>query len=151
MSAEIRAIANPAPWATTLDRLAAAELPRTDWSALVPVAAPVPWPVVSLHALPGKPTHCPAGHPYTPENTYTYPVSGRRACKACRRAWQAARRRRQATSPTPPASRPHPPDTPDRAAREPLPAPRPLPPPGSDLARAKARIAARRERLRGVA
>lgn len=28
-------------------------------------------------------TECKSGHPFTPENTYTYP-SGKRACKACR-------------------------------------------------------------------
>lgn len=27
-------------------------------------------------------THCPKGHPYTPENTYTY--RGRRLCRTCR-------------------------------------------------------------------
>lgn len=29
-------------------------------------------------------THCPAGHEYTPDNTYLYP-DGRRRCIACRR------------------------------------------------------------------
>lgn len=30
-------------------------------------------------------THCPSGHEYTPENTYTYP-SGYRYCRSCRKA-----------------------------------------------------------------
>ena len=29
-------------------------------------------------------THCPAGHPYSPENTYITP-SGKRMCRTCRR------------------------------------------------------------------
>jgi hypothetical protein len=28
------------------------------------------------------PSHCPSGHPWTPENTHTYP-SGKRRCEAC--------------------------------------------------------------------
>lgn len=35
-------------------------------------------------------TNCPAGHPYTPENTYTYP-GGNRACNECRRAYRETR------------------------------------------------------------
>jgi hypothetical protein len=31
-------------------------------------------------------THCPAGHEYTPENTYRAPGSGKRYCLACRAA-----------------------------------------------------------------
>ena len=31
-----------------------------------------------------KRTHCPAGHPYSPENTYR--LAGRRYCRACRSA-----------------------------------------------------------------
>ncbi len=34
-------------------------------------------------------THCPAGHLYTPENTYTHPT-GQRVCRACRRRQQLA-------------------------------------------------------------
>jgi hypothetical protein len=33
-----------------------------------------------------------AGHPYTPENTYIAPGTGRRSCITCRRETQAARR-----------------------------------------------------------
>jgi hypothetical protein len=29
-------------------------------------------------------THCPTGHPYTPENTVVYPSEGRRRCRTCR-------------------------------------------------------------------
>jgi hypothetical protein len=32
-------------------------------------------------------THCPQGHEYSDDNTYTYP-DGRRDCKACRRSSQ---------------------------------------------------------------
>lgn len=32
-------------------------------------------------------THCPQGHPYTPENTYVYP-RGNRSCRECRRAYR---------------------------------------------------------------
>ena len=38
-------------------------------------------------AMPGRnnslKTHCPRGHEYTPENTYRYATSGRRACRTC--------------------------------------------------------------------
>jgi hypothetical protein len=37
-----------------------------------------------------KRTHCPQGHPYTPENTYRYPVSGDRKCRICRTAQRRA-------------------------------------------------------------
>lgn len=33
-------------------------------------------------------THCPAGHPYDDENTYTTPGRVHRACRACRREYQ---------------------------------------------------------------
>lgn len=32
-------------------------------------------------------THCPKGHPYTPENTYVRRPSGKRGCRICRRSW----------------------------------------------------------------
>lgn len=32
-------------------------------------------------------THCPQGHAYTPENTYSYP-GGNRACRECRRIYR---------------------------------------------------------------
>ena len=38
-----------------------------------------------------RPTHCPQGHEYTPENTYTHP-QGWRACRACLRAHDRRRR-----------------------------------------------------------
>jgi len=41
-----------------------------------------------------KKTHCPQGHPYTAENTYT--TRGRRHCKACNRASCKDRRGRKA-------------------------------------------------------
>lgn len=40
-------------------------------------------------------THCPAGHEYTPANTYTNP-SGFRLCKICRRSHTATYRSRRA-------------------------------------------------------
>lgn len=48
-----------------------------------------------------RPTHCPKGHEFTPENTYASPRGGagqtvRRRCRTCKRAyiraWKAARR-----------------------------------------------------------
>lgn len=42
-------------------------------------------------------THCPAGHEYTPENTYTFPSDGavnRRRCRTCRIAQSTANRKR---------------------------------------------------------
>jgi hypothetical protein len=38
-------------------------------------------------------THCSNGHPFTPENTYTPPSRGGRACRTCQR--EAMRRLRQ--------------------------------------------------------
>lgn len=43
-----------------------------------------------LHFMASK-TSCPQGHPYTEENTYTYPT-GRRACHECRRAYREEHR-----------------------------------------------------------
>lgn len=40
-------------------------------------------------------THCPAGHEYTPENTYVYKKG--RTCRTCRRGAQAAFRERRAS------------------------------------------------------
>lgn len=42
------------------------------------------------HAMANR-THCPQGHPYSPENTYRYP-QGRRACNECRRAYRESHR-----------------------------------------------------------
>jgi hypothetical protein len=36
-------------------------------------------------------THCDRGHEFTEANTYTYPLTGRRRCRACRRGdWKTA-------------------------------------------------------------
>jgi hypothetical protein len=46
-------------------------------------------------------THCPSGHPFTPENTYYHP-EGYRACRACGREAQrryAARKRAKENMP----------------------------------------------------
>lgn len=40
-------------------------------------------------------TECINGHPYTPENTYRSPKTGRRQCNICR-SWAERRRRRRA-------------------------------------------------------
>lgn len=39
----------------------------------------------SPHAKNKRKTHCPAGHPYSRENTYYPPGTRYRACKSCRR------------------------------------------------------------------
>lgn len=36
-------------------------------------------------------THCPAGHPYSDENTYVTPSTGDRTCRACARARRGGR------------------------------------------------------------
>lgn len=41
---------------------------------------------------PGLEPHCSRGHPYTPENTYTYPDGKKRLCRTCSRAWHKARK-----------------------------------------------------------
>ncbi|GAA1404148.1 hypothetical protein GCM10009600_13480 [Oerskovia paurometabola] len=45
-------------------------------------------------------THCPAGHEYTPENTYRFPSDNRarRRCRACRIARSTAWKQRAAAS-----------------------------------------------------
>lgn len=40
---------------------------------------------ISPPALNARKTHCSRGHEFTPESTYTYPVSGKRTCRECRR------------------------------------------------------------------
>lgn len=57
---------------------------------------------------PGKRTHCPEGHPYDEENTYTKP-SGQRECRACHRQRQRERWREKHGEPTDqgPVSRTH--------------------------------------------
>lgn len=49
------------------------------------------------HSRDGESDALPQGHPYTPENTYTYP-RGSRACRECRRIYREvnADRRREA-------------------------------------------------------
>ncbi|MEL7978352.1 hypothetical protein AAG589_20975 [Isoptericola sp. F-RaC21] len=51
-------------------------------------------------SLPGQnqraKTHCPKGHPYTPENTYRF-ADGRRRCRRCRLDRAAAAKRTRAT------------------------------------------------------
>lgn len=44
----------------------------------------------SLAAQRARTTHCPAGHAYTPENTYVQPSSGQRSCRVCRQARDVA-------------------------------------------------------------
>jgi hypothetical protein len=97
MSATFFAITSPAPWATTLDRLAAAELPRTDWSSLEPLGetgryrfAPPPTPGRSSPQR--QRTHCPKGHPYDEANTYVN-RQGNRECRACHRERHRRRQR----------------------------------------------------------
>lgn len=43
----------------------------------------------SLTAANARKTHCPAGHEYTPENTYANPTAGR-ICRTCQRRQSAA-------------------------------------------------------------
>lgn len=45
---------------------------------------------VSPAAQRARRTHCPAGHEFTPENTYTQPSSGQRKCRTCVRDRAAA-------------------------------------------------------------
>ena len=45
---------------------------------------------------------CPAGHKYTPENTYIQ-AKGSRRCRACNREQMQAKRAQQKPAPTPPA------------------------------------------------
>lgn len=40
-------------------------------------------------------THCKQGHEYTPENTHTDPLTGRRRCRVCARVVDARRRQRR--------------------------------------------------------
>ena len=48
-------------------------------------------------------THCPHGHEYTPENTYTYYKPHlMRCCKTCAKARNRDRQRRHPTAPPPP-------------------------------------------------
>lgn len=49
---------------------------------------------VSLAAQRAQRTHCPAGHEYTPENTYVQPTSGQRRCRTCKRHRDRVSRRR---------------------------------------------------------
>lgn len=39
---------------------------------------------VSPHAENARKTHCPKGHEYSEENTYTHPSTGYRQCRKCR-------------------------------------------------------------------
>jgi len=41
---------------------------------------------VGFTAVNAKKTHCPKGHAYDEANTYKYPKSGARYCRACKRA-----------------------------------------------------------------
>jgi hypothetical protein len=43
-------------------------------------------------------THCPRGHEYTGENTYTNPSTGARHCRACRRDWANTPARKKAAT-----------------------------------------------------
>jgi hypothetical protein len=137
MSATFFAITSPAPWATTLDRLAAAELPRTDWSSLEPLGetgryrfAPPPTPGRSSPQR--QRTHCPKGHPYDEANTYVTP-RGWRQCRTCNRAHYRAyyHRHYRATGPRrvappqPPEPPPPPPPPDARHGRPGLPWPHP--------------------------
>lgn len=45
----------------------------------------------TLHAAQRALTHCKHGHEFTPENTYIWPKTGRRICRACRRAIDSRR------------------------------------------------------------
>jgi hypothetical protein len=57
----------------------------------------VPEPLVERQKR-GHPDHCPAGHPWSEENSYFYP-NGDRECRVCRR--EGAKRRRNAKRTTP--------------------------------------------------
>jgi hypothetical protein len=46
----------------------------------------------SLAAKHAAKTHCPSGHPYSPENTYVWKRNGQRKCKACASDRQKRRR-----------------------------------------------------------
>lgn len=46
-------------------------------------------------------THCRAGHPWTPENTYVRPDKGTRMCQSCQRLkYERSTRKQQSSTPT---------------------------------------------------
>lgn len=47
--------------------------------------------------LQARKTECKHGHPFSEENTYVYPVSGRRACLICKKRWARESRERHAS------------------------------------------------------
>lgn len=47
----------------------------------------------NIHRTRSSRTHCPSGHPRTPENTYTAPSTGYRQCRICNR--ERSRRNRE--------------------------------------------------------
>lgn len=162
MSTNLRAIDKPAPWATTLDQLHLAELPRTDWSKAQTCIAPAPLPTPEV--LPDEPPpaqrlafQCSCGASFAHiKGLIDHVLSGHtqhgltnpdRA--AARRAYHAehgrASRAKKKGIPTPPARpkvAPDPPATREHR-RQPATVLAPTPAEDATLARARARIAAR--------
>lgn len=53
---------------------------------------------LGVTAINARRTHCPQGHEYTPENTYSYGTKSGRHCRTCNNLWKRQGRRRQTSA-----------------------------------------------------